>query len=115
MLWSDQPRRLTAIILIVFAITLVVAVVAGGIAGGDGDPFARDEIDDLLIDIEESKGAAIVSLIFAIAGHAVFGIAVGAGLYLLLRDRGRLFAILGLAFVLLAQAAILIEDASYTR
>jgi hypothetical protein len=113
MLWSDRPNRLTGIILIVFAVTIVVAVIAGGVAGGDSDPFARDEIDDLLIDIEESKGAAIVNLTFSIVGHAGFGIAAAAGLYLLLRDRGRLFAISGFAFVLLAQAAFLIEDASY--
>jgi hypothetical protein len=113
MLWSDRPTRLTGIVLIAFAITIVVAVIAGGIAGGDGDPFARDEIDDLLIDMEESRGAAIVSLIFSILGHAGFGIAAAAALYLLLRDRGRAVALSGFAFILLAQAVWLIEDASY--
>jgi hypothetical protein len=110
--WSDQPTRLTGIILIVFAATILLAVIIGGAASGE-DPFARDKIDDYLVDIEENKGAAIVALFFSIAGHAAFGIAAAPALYLLLRDRGRLFALAGFAFGIVAQAAFLISDAAY--
>jgi hypothetical protein len=110
MLWSDYPKRLTAIVLILFAVTIVVTVIASS-AVGENDPFERDKVDDFLVDIEDNKGAAIVGLIAAIVGHAVFGIAAGAGLYLLFRDRSRLYALFGLSAVLLAQGAFLVEDA----
>jgi Domain of unknown function (DUF4386) len=109
MLWSDRPNRLTGIILIAFAACILLSVIAS-IATSEADPFKRDEIDDLLIDIEDNKGAMILSIIFSIV-DGLLAVAAAAALYVLFRDRSRLYALFGLAFILTAQAAFLVEVA----
>jgi len=109
-LWSDQPNRLTGIILLALAACTLLTIVFS-IGTSDVNAFERDKIDDLLIDIEDNNGTAIVSLIFSILSNAVFGIAAGAALYLLLRDRNALYALFGLAFILAGSASLLVGDA----
>lgn len=108
--WSDQPNRLTGIVLIALAVSMVLWFIFGTIVS-DVDLFKRDKIDDLLVDIEDNKWAVVVRLISGITGHAGFGVAAAAALYLLLRDRSRRYALFGFASILAAQAAFLIGDA----
>jgi len=108
--WSDQPNRLTGIVLIALAVSTLLSFIFG-IAVSDVDIFERDKIDDLLVDIEDNKWAVVLRLIFGIAAHAAFGVAAGAALYLLLRDRSRRYALFGLGSILVAQAAFLVGDA----
>lgn len=109
MLWSDRVPRLTGIVLLLLALCLLLSVLFFG-AVSDANPFERDEIDDLLVDIDDNQGLAIVSFIFAIFVDSIFGIAAAAGLYLLLRDRSRPYALAGLVFLLAASAASIAGD-----
>jgi hypothetical protein len=112
LLWSERPIRLTGIILLIFAATILISVVAT-ISVGDNDPFLRDKVDDYLVDIEDNRAAAIIGLAFGILGHAGFGLVAAPAMYLLFRDRGRFVALSGLAFAIVAQAAFLVSDAAY--
>jgi Domain of unknown function (DUF4386) len=109
MLWSERPSRFAGILLIAFAVCILLSVVAT-IATSEADPFKRDEIDDLLVDIEDNKGAMIFAMIFSIV-DGFLAVAAGAALYVLFRDRSRLYALFGLAFILTAQAGFLVEVA----
>ena len=108
--WSDHPTRLTGAVLIVFAVCILFSFMFG-IAASDVDPAERDMIDDLLVDIEDNKGAAIVSLFFSVI-DGVLGAIGAATLYLLLRDRNRFLALSGLTLLLVAQAPFVISDIS---
>lgn len=110
MLWSDQPNRLIGIVLIALAVCTLLTFIFT-VVTSDVDAFERDKIDDLLVDIEDNKATAILALIFSILGDAVFGIAAVAGLYFLLRDRSRLYALFGLLFILAGSVAFLVGDA----
>jgi hypothetical protein len=110
MLWSDHIVRLTGAVLIVLAVCILFSFIFG-IAASDVDPAERAMIDDLLVDIEDNRDAAILSLILSVI-DGVLGAIAAAAMYLLFRDRSRLFALLGLTFLLVAQAPFVISDIS---
>ncbi len=109
MFW-DRTNRFTGVTLLILAVTIIVSIILSIASMGDSDPFERDEISSLLQDINDNDAAYFIGLAFGIATDAVFSLAAGALLYILLRDRNRSLALLGFAGVIVASAAFIVGD-----
>lgn len=109
MLWNERLPRLTGIVLLLLCATLIVNIVLSmGVT--DADPFAKDEIDNVLVDIHDSKTAYGVGLASSIVVDAAFGFIAGALLFSLLQDRSRALALVGLIGVTAATAVFMVAD-----
>ncbi len=111
MLWTDRPNRLAGVILLVLAVLLIVSMALQfGIS--DSDPFEKDEINKVLIDIKDHQAVTILHSVASFAVDSVVGLAAAAALYLLFRDRSRVLALFGLVGILVASAAFIAADAA---
>ncbi len=110
MLWSERLPRLTGIILLLLCAMIIVNTAANISAGNDSDVFAKDEIDNVLVDIHDSKTAYGVGLASSVIVDAALGLIAGALLFSLLQDRSRALALVGLVGVVSATAVFMVSD-----
>jgi len=111
MLWSNNLNRLTGYVMILLAVCLVLGI-AFSLGVSDQDPAERAEVEQFLIDVEDSQGLAIISSVFFILIDAVVGLVLTALLYLLFRDRSRFLSLLVLVAFLANAAAAMVFDAT---
>jgi len=108
--WTFRLNRLTGIALLLFALLTVLSVVLS-FGMGDADPIEKEEIAELLTNINDNEAAVVGSVALAVATDAILGFVVAVGLYLTFRGRDRVLALIGFASVIAAGAGFMASDA----
>jgi hypothetical protein len=111
MFWADRINKVAGVTLLLLALGLIISI-ASDVGVSDADPFDRGEIDDFLRDVNDSEALAVVGLIADLAIDAAIGIVAAAGLYLVFRERSRLLALFGFAFIFGGSVAFIAADAA---
>jgi hypothetical protein len=111
--WTNQVNKLAGATLLIVAVCLALAI-GFSFGVGDADPFESAEIEQFLVDINDNLAFYLLSATFFIVLDAVFGIGVAAALYLVFRDRHRVLAFFGFAFILASVVAVVGDAGNLT-
>jgi hypothetical protein len=96
---SDRELRLAGLLLVLLPCLVIASLVIEISSTSDADVFQRDEVAPLLRDINENEVTYYSALGFSIASN-VIAVGVAAVLFVLLGDRSRLLATLGMVGIL---------------
>jgi len=110
MFWADRSNKVAGVTLLLLVALVIVNTVLVTAAVGDADPLKRGDIEGMLRDINDNEALYFLGIAFSIATDAVVLLAAAAMLYLVLRDRSRVLAMLGFAGLLASGIAFLAAD-----
>ncbi|MBI1885075.1 MAG: DUF4386 family protein [Chloroflexi bacterium] len=111
MFFGMGTSRIAGLSLLLLAAALILTI-AFSFGVTDANVFERDEVEEFLTDINGNEALFVLATALSIAVDAVIGLAAGAALYVLFRDRSRILALFGFAFILANGIAFLASDAS---
>jgi hypothetical protein len=111
MFWGNDTNKLAGVVLLVAPVLIVVGFLVGAVTG-ELDPFAQDDLEEMLELIHDNRALYVLSVAAFIAIDAIVLVAAAALLYLAFRDRSRPLALIGAFGMLVATGAFLAHDAA---
>ena len=110
MFWTDQPARLTGIMLLLLSLGIIIQVFSL-MSISEADPFDRGEIQEYLTDINSHETEYICGVVVSIAMDSVIGIIAGILVWILFSDRNRVLALITAILLVASSIPLMVADA----
>jgi hypothetical protein len=109
MFWAERTNKVTGITLLLVPFLSIVGFLAGsGI--GELDPFAAEDVSELLRRIHESRGQFVAGMAPFVVTDVLVLPALAGLLYLAFRDRSRTLALVGAFAILTSVPAFVVHE-----